>query len=223
MATIFEIIGGSIKDPRHIRYEHFLFSYGTPDFLDKLNEMTLYYKVSFAEFIRDDLWRHGIISDRGMHRISSGVRGKIKDYLEKFPMPINEEPVKNQKMKDRQIAGLETLKQYGESHGFYIIGYIEESGLVMWDVRKRGILVNSGSSWAYVYKTGLCFENDKHFPLLGFFQLGGNDVTGKLEEAIIGGMKERTDALSQRRKAFVMRQKSGWSKYNAKKKAAELR
>ena len=221
MATIFEIVGGSIKDTRHLRYEHFLYSYDTPDFWEKLNEMNQYYQVSFSEFVRDDLWRHGIIVDRGEHRIDSRVRGKIKDFLEKSPMPMRKEPVKNQKMKDRQVAGLETLKQYGESNGFYILAYIEGSGLVMWDVRNRGILVNCGSSWAYVYKTGLCFENDKNFPLIGYFQLGGNDVTVKLEDAIDGRLKDRVDKLSARRKDFVMRKKSGWTRYNAKRKAAK--
>lgn len=221
MATLFQIIGGGIKNKRHIIYEHFLYSYPSPDFYDKMDEMATYYGISFEEFIRDDLFRHGIIEDTGVHRIGPGVRGKIKDYLEKFPMPVYEQPLNNQKMKARQKAGLETLKQYGESNGYYIMAYIAGSGLVMWDVRKRGILVNCGSSWAYVYKTGLSFENHRHFPLLGYFQLGGNDVTGKLEEAINGELKDRTDKLSERRKAYVMRQKSGWTKYNARRRESK--
>lgn len=216
-----EIAGGSFKDIRHLIYKHFLYSYPSVDFYDKVNEMTLYYGISFSEFIRDDLWRNCIIVDRGLHRIGSAVRGKIKDFLEKSPMPVHKEPVKNQKMKDRQVAGLKILMDYGVSQGYYIIVYEEGKALMMMDVQNTGVVVCGGRSWAYVYQGKNYFTLNEHFPLLGYFQLGGNDVIGKLEDAIDKRMEERTAALSQRRKAFVMRQKSGWAKYNAKRKASK--
>jgi hypothetical protein len=58
-------------------------------------------------------------------------------------------------------------------------------------------------------------------PLVGYFQLSSADVVGKLKQAISGELKNRTDKLSERRKAYVMRQKSGWAKYNAKRKASK--
>ena len=218
MPTLIEIAKGNIKDTRHLRYQHFLYSYPSTDFYDKLNEMTKYYRISFAEFIRDDLWRNGIIVDRGEHRIGSGVRGKIKDFLEMSPMPVHEPPIKNQKMKDRQIAGLKTLMECGEKNGYFIIVYEEGKALMMMDVCNTGIVVFGGRSWAYVYQGKNYFALTENLPLLGYFQLAGNNVIGKLEEAFNGRMKDRTDKLSARRKDYVMRQKNGWANYNSQKK-----
>ena len=51
---------------------------------------------------------------------------------------------------------------------------------------------------------------DMELRMIGYFQLSSADVVGKFKQAISGELKDRTDKLSERRKAYVIRQKSVW-------------
>ncbi len=201
-------------------YEHFLYCFPEQIFWDKIIEMEKAWQIPVGEFVRDELWLKGLIENRGEYRIGINMRKKIKEFLFDFPMPVPVREVKNQSLRNRQIEGLAKLKEFGEKHNYYILYYNPENSLLMWDKSKTGILLNAGRSFAYVYEGGFTCSFERDMPLVGYFQLSSSDVVGKLKEAISGGMKERTAALSERRKAFAMRQKERWTHYNAKRKEA---
>jgi hypothetical protein len=138
-------------------------------------------------------------------------------------MPVPEWKVKNQSLRNRQIDGLKKLREYGLQHGYLILCYSDEDYLLMWEKQKKGILLNAGRSFAYVYQGGLSFNIDRNMPLLGFFQLSAADVVSKFEQVINGELKERTEALSERRKIFIIRRKNRWKRFNEKRNAVNER
>jgi len=222
MVTLKKLISVSDTDFKNTMYEYFLYSYPEQIFWDKVIEMEEAWNIPVREIVRDELFLRGIIVDRSdVCRVGPPIRKKIKQFLFAHPMPVLAREVTNQSLRNRQIDGLAKLKEFGEKHDYLILYYNAESSLLMWDKRKTGILLNAGRSFAYVYQGGFSYSFERDMPLVGYFQLSSADVVGKLEDAISGGMKDRTDALSQRRKAYVMRQKSGWAKYNAKRKASK--
>lgn len=222
MVTLKKLISVSDTDLKNTMYEYFLYSYPEQMFWDKVIEMEEAWNIPVREIVRDELFLRGIIIDRSdVCRVGPPIRKKIKQFLFAHPMPVLAREVKNQSLRNRQIDGLTRLKEFGEKHDYLILYYNAESSLLMWDKRKTGILLNAGRSFAYVYKGGFSYSFERDMPLVGYFQLSSADVVGKLKQAISGELKNRTDKLSERRKAYVMRQKSGWAKYNAKRKASK--
>jgi len=222
MVTLKKLISVSDTDLKNTMYEYFLYSYPEQMFWDKVIEMEEAWNIPVREIVRDELFLRGIIIDRSdVCRVGPPIRKKIKHFLFAHPMPVLAREVKNQSLRNRQIDGLTRLKEFGEKHDYLILYYNAESSLLMWDKRKTGILLNAGRSFAYVYKGGFSYSFERDMPLVGYFQLSSADVVGKLKQAISGELKNRTDKLSERRKAYVMRQKSGWAKYNAKRKASK--
>lgn len=220
MVSLRKLITVSDTDLKNAMYEHFLYCFPEQIFWDKVNEMEMVWEIPVGEFVRDELWLKGIVENRGEYRIGPYLRKKIKQFLFNNPMPLPKREVKNQNLRNRQIEGLAQLKAFGEKHNYLILHYNPESSLMMWDKCKTGILLNAGRSFAYVYQCGFSFSFERNMPLVGYFQLSSGDVIGKLKEALNGQMKERTAALSERRKAFAMRQKARWERVNAKRKEA---
>ena len=189
---------------KKIGYEYFLYSFPEDAFFDKIIEMEDLWQVPVGEFVRDELYRIGLIKNRGEYRIGPKMRAKIKKYLFEHPMPLPERQIKNPSMKERQEKGRLKLLEIGREMGFDV--FCENSGVVIWS-RPMGILAVAGNSWCYVYRTGHSIQMNKNFPVIGYFQLAGNDIHGRLMKAINGELQAGADALSERRKAFILRQK----------------
>jgi len=187
-----------------IGYEYFLYSYPEDAFFDKIIEMEDLWQVPVREFVRDELYRIGLIKNRGEYRIGPKMRAKIKKYLFEHPMPLPERQIKNPSMKERQEKGRLKLLEIGREMGFDI--FCENPRVVIWS-RPMGILAVAGNSWCYVYKTNHSIQMDVNFPILGYFQLAGSDIQGQLMKAINGELQAGADALSERRKSYVLRQK----------------
>ena len=222
MVSLRKLISVSETDVKNTMFEYFLYSYPEQDFWDKVIEMEKAWNIPVREFVREELFLRGIIIERSdVCRTGPHIRKKIKQFLYDHPMPVPEWHVTNQSLRNRQIDGLAKLKEFGEKHDYLILFFNAESSLLMWDKRKSGILLNAGRSFAYVYHGGFSYSFERDMPLVGYFQLSSADVIGKLKQAISGELKDRTDKLSERRKAYVIRQKTGWTKYNARRKESK--
>ena len=189
---------------KKIGYEYFLYSFPEDAFFDKITEMEDLWQVPVGEFVKDELYRIGLLGNRGKYRIGPKMRAKITQYLIENPMPLPDRPIKNPSMKARQRNGQLQLLEIGRVMGFDI--FCENSGVVIWS-RKLGVLAVAGNSWCYVYRTGHSIQMNKNFPVIGYFQLAGSDIQGQLMKAINGELQDRADALSERRKAYILRQK----------------
>jgi len=221
MATLLDLISVSDSQVKNAMYEHLLYCFPEPKFWDKIAEMEAILEVPVGEFVRDDLWLKGLVENRGEYRIGSKMRKKIKEYLLESPVPLDEVVVIKYSLRGRQTDGLAKLLEYGEKHRWLILYYEEGEALLMWKKSKRGILLNAGRSFAYLYKAGPSFHVDKNMPVIGYFQLSATDVVGKLKQALNGQMKERTDALSERRKQFIIRRRNRWRHLIEKRNAAK--
>lgn len=218
MATLRSLISVSDAENKNVRYEYFLYSYPEQIFWDKVLEMEQAWDIPVREIVRDELYLKGIVEDRSdVCRVGPRIRKKIKQFLVDHPMPVLEWEVKNQSLRNRQIDGLKKLREYGMGHGYLILYYSEENCLLMWEKQKTGILLNAGRSFAYVYQGGLSYNMDRNMPLLGYFQLSASDVVTKFKQVINGELKERTQALSERRKQFIIRRKNRWKRFNEKR------
>jgi len=221
MSTLRDLVSVSDSQLKNSMYELLLYSFPEPKFWDKIAEMEAVFAVPVGEFVRDDLWLKGIVENRGEHRMGSKMRKLIKDFLLDSPVLLDESVVKKHSLRDRQTNGLAKLQEYGDKHKWIILFYEEGEALVMYSKCKRGVLLNAGRSFAYLYKAGGSFNIDKNMPVVGYFQLCASDVVGKLKEALNGQMKERTAALAERRKQFIIRRKNRWRHFNEKRSAVE--
>ena len=221
MVSLRKLITVSETDVKNTMFEYLLYSYPEQDFWDKVLEMEAAWNIPVREVMRDEMFLRGMIIDRSdVCRSGPSIRKKIKQFLYDHPMPVPKWEVTNQSLRNRQIDGLAKLKEFGEKHDYLILYYNAESSLLMWDKRKTGILLNAGRSFAYVYHGGFSYSFERDMPLVGYFQLSSADVVGKLKQALNGQMEERTAALSERRKQFIIRRKNRWKHFNAKRKAA---
>lgn len=220
MASLLELISVSDTAVKNTMYDYLLYSYPEQPFWDKVIEMEQAWNVPVREVLRDELFLRGIIIDRSdVCRIGPRMRKKIKQFLFDHPMPVPEWEVTNHSLRNRQIDGLAKLKAYGEKHDYLILFYDPDSALLMWDKRKSGILLNTGRSFAYVYQGGRSYSFNMDLSMIGYFQLSSANVVSKFKEAINGHMEDRTAALSERRKQFIIRRKKRWTKFNSKRNA----
>lgn len=221
MSSLRDLVSVSDSKLKNAMYEHLLYCFPEPRFWDKIAEMEECFGVPVGEFVRDDLWLKGLVENRGEHRMGSKMRKLIKDFLLDNPVPLDEVVVKKHSLRYRQTDGLKKLQEYGVRHKWIILFYEPGEALLMWKKSKKGVLLNAGRSFAYLYQSGPSFSMDVNMPVVGYFQLSAKDVIGKLKQALIGGLEERTAALSERRKQFIIRRKNRWKHFNEKGKAAK--
>ena len=209
MPTGKQLFNPGPKCLKQLYYDHFIYSFPEEVFYNKADEMEEALGVPLLGFLRDELFLFGILeeNDRGDSRIGPKMRKRMKEYLLIHPMPLPPQTGKKSAMKIRQEKGLKQLVMTGREMRFDILAHTSE-GAIIWN-RDIGVIVVAGRSWCYVYKTGHSFVMDVNFHILGYFQLGGNDIPGQLNKAINGEMQPRADALSLRRRAYMIRKKKG--------------
>jgi len=195
-------------------YELFLYSFPEDSFFDKVAEMEKTWGVPVGEIVRDELFCMGLNEERGEYRLGPKMRKKIMQYLNDHPMPLQDIPIKNLGMKKRQQEGKLKLLQIGRDMYFDIL--CDDPGVMMWS-RDLGILAVAGTSWCYIYKTCHSFRTDVNFPIIGYFQLAGRNISGQLAKAIMGSMQPQADALSERRRAFMVRKKKSLGRISSKR------
>lgn len=177
-------------------YRHFLYTFPQQKFFKKVKEISKYTGINIIEFLKSELFGLGLL-DQGEHSPGSRtLRRIVKAYLLEHPMTIHPKKIKRQDMVDRQLLGKRKLYDICKQMNWTEVH--NDKGLMMWD-RWNGFLLITGTGWAYVYKTSEGFRTTKHFPLLGYFQLGGSDVVGELISCINGKRTYRAGQLSQRR------------------------
>ena len=211
MATLKQIIG---KESKSDSYEWFLYLFPQKRFFKELSRISNAIGANVWEGIQDELWVRGLVSSRGEARMGKGIRTKIKAELKLEPL---EAKVKRQDMIDRQAHGKKLLEEIASQTGFLLIQ--NECGLTMWN-REKGYLLNTGTGWAYVYKTGNSFRTDKSYPIVGYFRLDCANVQGKLTEAINGELIWRAYKHGVNRRMFMTRKLLRLKRMSIKKKEA---